>query len=184
MGKMRGIRSLMESRRGEAIVRRARARGSARRFRLQLCVPRLPPALKRRSSLPAVRCEGAMGTRRGASSLMTSLSFAAVESGRCTSGLRQIASQATGGNGASGYYEPSDTIKKIVTATPQPVFSFSPCKTKVLLLQRPPSNPPISEFVREEVKLAGARIDPQRRTASKMSSYTGMSIVQLEAGPL
>ena len=185
MGKMRGIRSLMESRRGgDAIVRRARARGSARRFRLQLCVPRLPPALKRRSSLPAVRCEGAMGTRRGASSLMTSLSFAAVESGRCTSGLRQIASQATGGNGASGYYEPSDTIKKIVTATPPPVFSFSPCKTKVLLLQRPPSNPPISEFVREEVKLAGARIDPQRRTASKMSSYTGMSIVQLEAGLL
>ncbi|QDZ20915.1 alpha/beta-hydrolase [Chloropicon primus] len=98
-------------------------------------------------------------------------------------GIGWVRTQAAGasqnGADASTYCEPSETIKKIVTAPPTPMLSFSPCKTRVLQLLRPPSNPPLADFVRKELKLAGARLDPNLRAPSKMTSYLGMSLVPL-----
>ena len=96
---------------------------------------------------------------------------------------RQVATGAAPASNGSGttssYCEPSEPISKIVNAPPTPLLSFSPCKTRVLLLVRPPSNPPLADFVREELKLAGARLDPNLRAPSKLSSYLAMSLVPL-----
>jgi hypothetical protein len=56
---------------------------------------------------------------------------------------------------ASGYRLPPPEIAAIVDAPPEPLLSFSPDRTTVLQLARPPSNPPISELSRPELKLAG-----------------------------
>jgi dipeptidyl aminopeptidase/acylaminoacyl peptidase len=95
-----------------------------------------------------------------------------------------LADSGTTNNEEGKYEQPSEAIRKIVNAPPTPMLSFSPCKTKVLQLNRPPYNPPIVDFVRKELKLAGARIDPDLRSPSKMSSYTGMSLVALTKGTL
>lgn len=42
-------------------------------------------------------------------------------------------------------------------------------------LSRPPSNPPISELARPELKLAGLRVDPDSFSRSRMSYYTGIT---------
>ena len=86
---------------------------------------------------------------------------------------------------SEGYRMPPESIAKIIDAPSVPAVSFSPCRTKILLCDRPPSNPPIAELVRTELKLAGARFDPALRAPSKMSSHTGMSIVSaMESAPL
>ena len=56
---------------------------------------------------------------------------------------------------ASGYRLPPKEIADIVDAPPEPLLSFSPDRKTVLQLSRPPSNPPISELARPELKLAG-----------------------------
>lgn len=54
-----------------------------------------------------------------------------------------------------GYQMPPPEIAEIVDAPSQPSLSFSPDRTKVLQMYRPPPNPPISELARPELKLAG-----------------------------
>ena len=75
-----------------------------------------------------------------------------------------------------GYRSPPEQILKIVDAPPEPLYSFSPCRKMVLQLARPPSNPPVAEFARPELKLAGIRIDPEGYCRSRMSYYTGISV--------
>jgi len=58
-------------------------------------------------------------------------------------------------NASTGYRCPPKEILEIVETPPEPLYSFSPDRTMVLQLSRPPSNPPISEFARAELKLAG-----------------------------
>lgn len=58
---------------------------------------------------------------------------------------------------ASGYRLPPREIADIVDAPPEPLLSFSPNRELVMQLSRPPSNPPISELARPELKLAGGR---------------------------
>ena len=70
---------------------------------------------------------------------------------------------------ASGYRLPPKEIADIVDAPPQPVLSFSPDRKWVAQIGRPPSNPPITELSRPELKLAGLRIDPETFTRSRMS---------------
>ena len=56
---------------------------------------------------------------------------------------------------ASGYRAPPAEILDIVETPPEPLYSFSPDRKLVLQLSRPPINPPIAEFARPELKLAG-----------------------------
>lgn len=89
------------------------------------------------------------------------------------------------GNGASaskkeskrGYKLPPQEILEIVDTPPQPSLSFSPDRTKIFQLFRPPSLPPIHELSRPELKLAGLRIDADLSARSRMGYYTGVAIV-------
>lgn len=78
---------------------------------------------------------------------------------------------------AAGYKEPPKEILDIVDAPPQPGLTFSPDRSKILQLSRPPSLPPIFDISRPELKLAGIRIDAEQFSRSRMSYYTGLSIV-------
>lgn len=56
---------------------------------------------------------------------------------------------------SSAYRNPPDEILDIVLTPPEPLFSFSLDRKLILELRRPPINPPIAEFARPELKLAG-----------------------------
>lgn len=77
---------------------------------------------------------------------------------------------------STGYRLPPKEIADIVDAPSEPLLSFSPDRTKILQLTRPPPNPPITELARPELKLAGLRIDPESFTRSRMGYYTGAAI--------
>ncbi|CAG9466348.1 unnamed protein product [Pedinophyceae sp. YPF-701] len=80
----------------------------------------------------------------------------------------------------SGYRMPPAEIASIVDMPPEPSLSFSPCRKHVIQLDNPPSNPPVSELARPELKLGGLRIDPVLNSRSRMSYYTGMSLVAVD----
>lgn len=77
---------------------------------------------------------------------------------------------------SSGYSLPPKEILEIVDQPPEPLYSFSPDRSLVLQLCRPPSYPPIADFARPELKIAGIRIDPEGFCRSRMSHYTSMAI--------
>ncbi|BDA47831.1 probable glutamyl endopeptidase, chloroplastic [Coccomyxa sp. Obi] len=79
----------------------------------------------------------------------------------------------------AGYMLPPQEIIDLVDVPPEPNLSFSPDRSQVLQLYRPPPLPPISEIARPELKLAGLRIDAQLNAGSRMGYYTGLSIVQM-----
>ncbi|KAK9816189.1 hypothetical protein WJX74_001254 [Apatococcus lobatus] len=78
-----------------------------------------------------------------------------------------------------GYQLPPPEIAEIVDAPSQPSLSFSPDRTKVLQMYRPPPNPPISELARPELKLAGLRLDASMWSRSRMGYYTGLALVDM-----
>ena len=146
---------------------------------LGLLTNRAPGAARSRTAPIVVRClqhlAGAGTPGRRAQSGRDPLVRRTMGSSRRMASVRASADD----DAQSAYRQPSDGIRKIVTHPPTPMLSFSPCKTRVLQLLRPPSNPPLADFVRKELKLAGARLDPNLRAPSKMSSYLGMSLVPL-----
>lgn len=58
-------------------------------------------------------------------------------------------------SGSSGYRVPPEEIRAIVDAPAQPSLSFSPDRSLILQLRRPPALPPIEELARPELKLGG-----------------------------
>ena len=66
-----------------------------------------------------------------------------------------------------GYQAPPKEIREIVDAPPIPALSFSPKRDEILFLQRR-SLPPVAEFAKPELKLAGIRIDPDYNSGSRM----------------
>jgi dipeptidyl aminopeptidase/acylaminoacyl peptidase len=86
------------------------------------------------------------------------------------------AAPPTGVADVEGYQLPPQALLDIIDARPEPVLSFSPDRTRVLELERPPPHPPVSELAREELKLAGVRVDPQLFGRSRTSYYTSMTI--------
>ncbi|XP_024364873.1 probable glutamyl endopeptidase, chloroplastic [Physcomitrium patens] len=82
------------------------------------------------------------------------------------------------GNGSvdtNGYQLPPEEIREIVDAPSTPALSFSPKRDEILFLQRR-SLPPVADFAKPELKLAGMRIDPDYNARSRMSFYTGINI--------
>ncbi|CAM6051998.1 unnamed protein product [Sphagnum compactum] len=129
---------------------------------LILSPPRSPSRRTTSSSL-FLRSISASSTSNGSSTTSST-------TGMCTSG--------------GGYELPVQEIMEIVDAPPTPVLSFSPKRDEILFLQRR-SLPPLAEFARPELKLAGLRIDPAYNGRSRMSFYTGISIRKLlEEGAL
>ncbi|KAI8467198.1 MAG: alpha/beta-hydrolase [Monoraphidium minutum] len=78
---------------------------------------------------------------------------------------------------AAGYRQPPPEILQIVDAPPQPSLSFSPDRSLILQLKRPPSLPPIAEIARPELKLAGVRIDAAQFSRSRMGYNTSLAVV-------
>eukprot|EP00884_Botryococcus_braunii_P016557 jgi/Botrbrau1/3585/Bobra.0078s0037.1 len=107
--------------------------------------------------------------------------------GRRTGGVRGFSSKASASNGnhtsedhpLQGYRSPPPEFLEIIDFPPEPSLSFSPDRTKVLQLYRPPPLPPITELARPELKLAGLRIDEEMNSRSRMSYYTGMALVDM-----
>jgi len=82
----------------------------------------------------------------------------------------------------SGYLVPPPEILAVVDAPPQPSLSFSPDRSLMLELHRPPPLPPVAELARDELKLAGLRIDAGITSRSRMGHYTALSVVKLGEG--
>jgi len=78
-----------------------------------------------------------------------------------------------------GYKRPPDDLAQFTERPPSPNITLSPDRERLLYLHRPPALPPVSELAREELKLAGLRIDAQQNSASRMGHQTKFSI-----GPL
>ena len=83
---------------------------------------------------------------------------------------------------SGGYLVPPPEILAVVDAPPQPSLSFSPDRKLMLELHRPPPLPPVAELARDELKLAGIRIDAGITSRSRMGHYTGRSVVRLGDG--
>lgn len=74
------------------------------------------------------------------------------------------------GNGSvdtNGYQLPPEEIREIVDAPSTPALSFSPKRDEILFLQRR-SLPPVADFAKPELKLAGMRIDPDYNARSRI----------------
>ncbi len=71
---------------------------------------------------------------------------------------------------------PPQDIIDLVDVPPEPNLSFSPDRSQVLQLYRPPPLPPISEIARPELKLAGKSMPPSPdHAASGMLEHMGTS---------
>lgn len=84
---------------------------------------------------------------------------------------------------SQGYRMPPPNMASIVDAPPTPSISISPRRDRVLVLDRPPSNPPIEDLSREELKLGGLRIDPRRHARARLGHYVQARVVSLEDCP-
>ena len=80
--------------------------------------------------------------------------------------------------GLSGYKVPPKEILDIVDQEREPLYSFSPDREMVLEIRRPAAHPSIIEFTKEELKLAGVRIDPTGYCRSRGSYYLGLSVAK------
>eukprot|EP00882_Tetradesmus_deserticola_P024797 GHRQ01027123.1.p1 GENE.GHRQ01027123.1~~GHRQ01027123.1.p1 ORF type:complete len:247 (+),score=80.74 GHRQ01027123.1:456-1196(+) len=103
--------------------------------------------------------------------------LAAAAGNGTAAGVQQDTAAAAATQSAAGYKQPPKEILDIVDAPAQPGLTFSPDRTKILQMSRPPSLPPIFDISRPELKLAGVRIDAEQHSRSRMSYYTGLSIV-------
>lgn len=73
------------------------------------------------------------------------------------------------------YQKPSQEMIDLVDAAPTPYLSLDPKRTCVVMMHRP-SLPPIEEVGKEEIRLAGLRIDPKTYGSSRASYFTGYTI--------
>ena len=79
--------------------------------------------------------------------------------------------------GGAAYRVPPDEILAIVDAPPQPALTYSPDRRTLLQASRPPPLPPLSEVARQELKLAGLRLDQEQRSRARLSHYTALELV-------
>jgi len=91
--------------------------------------------------------------------------------------LHLTAATASDANLVDDFYRmPPPEVAQFVVRPESPSISLSPNRDQLLYLMRPPSNPPVSELARPELKLAGLRIDESQNSRSRMSGNTGIAI--------
>ena len=79
------------------------------------------------------------------------------------------------------YQLPPQGIVDLVDAPPTPYLSIDPQRTCLVMMHRP-GLPPIEEVGKDEVRLAGLRIDPVTNGLSRASYYTGFTIRDIGSG--
>ena len=67
---------------------------------------------------------------------------------------------------ANTYRLPPKALADLIDAPPTPGVSFSPDKTRMIIMDRP-NMPPISELAQPELRLAGTRINPRTNGRSR-----------------
>ncbi len=77
------------------------------------------------------------------------------------------------------YQKPPEEIVEIMTASPTPSVSISPDGAVIALIERP-GMPTIEDLSREELRLAGLRIDPAVNGPSRRTYSTGLSLMDIE----
>ncbi|GIV31530.1 MAG: hypothetical protein KatS3mg029_0881 [Saprospiraceae bacterium] len=80
----------------------------------------------------------------------------------------------------TGYQMPSPAIAELIDAPPTPAISLSPDNSWMLILDRQ-GLPTIEELGREELRLAGLRLDPLTNGPSRSSYYVGLAVKALDA---
>eukprot|EP00892_Ulva_mutabilis_P002989 jgi/Ulvmu1/12691/UM094_0049.1 len=79
-----------------------------------------------------------------------------------------------------GYKKPSKTVLDLLDRPVPPSYTFSPDRTKVLKVYRPPPNPPLSEFIQPELKLAGLRIDPAQSSRARLGHSLSVALLNYD----
>ncbi|MEK7254254.1 MAG: S9 family peptidase, partial [Bacteroidota bacterium] len=81
----------------------------------------------------------------------------------------------------TAYQTPPPAIADLIEAAPTPAAFLNPAQNQMLLLDRP-SLPPIEEVAQEELRLAGARINPRTNGQSRSSYFIGMKLLPVSGG--
>ncbi|MGK7310689.1 MAG: S9 family peptidase [Candidatus Longimicrobiales bacterium M2_2A_002] len=79
------------------------------------------------------------------------------------------------------YQTPAPELARLVDAPVTPGVAVSPDR-RYLLLQERPSLPTIAEVSREELRIAGLRIDPRNNGPSRSQGYTSLTLKELPDG--
>ncbi|UTH73729.1 prolyl oligopeptidase family serine peptidase [Chromobacterium sp. IIBBL 290-4] len=81
----------------------------------------------------------------------------------------------------NGYQTPPAELAAIVDAPRMPSVKLNHARDAMLLIQRP-GLPGIAEVAQPELKLAGLRINPRMRAASRFSFGAGLSLLDIASG--
>ena len=79
------------------------------------------------------------------------------------------------------YKTPPEVIKNLVEADPQPNVNFNDKGTLGLILRRD-GYQSISDLAKDELRIAGTRLDPIRYTSSRMTYYKSFSLIDIKSG--
>lgn len=75
-----------------------------------------------------------------------------------------------------GYKRPPDALRQFTERPQSPNITLSPDRKRLLYLHKPPPLPDVATLAREELKLAGLRVDAAQNSASRMGHQTKISI--------
>ena len=82
---------------------------------------------------------------------------------------------------AQDYKIPPDAIKSLIDADPQPTISFNEHGSLGLVLRRD-GYQSIEDLAKDELRIAGTRLDPVRYTSSRMRYYKSFSLLNTKNG--
>ena len=77
---------------------------------------------------------------------------------------------------SGGYKRPPDDLTQFTERPPSPNVTLSPDRERLLYLHKPPPLPNVATLAREEVKLAGVRVDGEQNSSSRMGHQTKLSV--------
>ena len=86
---------------------------------------------------------------------------------------------ASAGFAQEGYQTPPAELARIADASPTPAISVSPGADLAALFHRA-STVPLAELSREELRIAGLRIDPARNAQSRRRFFHGIELVRMD----
>jgi dipeptidyl aminopeptidase/acylaminoacyl peptidase len=89
--------------------------------------------------------------------------------------------RASDGDDANGYRRPPDALTQFTERPQSPNVTVSPDRRRLLYLHKPPPLPDVATLAREEVKLAGVRIDAAQNSTSRMGHQTKLAIGAMPA---
>ena len=77
---------------------------------------------------------------------------------------------------SGGYKRPPDDLTQFTERPHSPNVTLSPDRERLLYLHKPPPLPNVATLAREEVKLAGLRVDGEQNSSSRMGHQTKLSV--------